>query len=44
MGFSFDVNVVDGNHIIGAKFFGIIGDSQLFSYQRSKNMLSQQIT
>ncbi len=43
MGSSFDVNVVDGDDIIGAKLFGIIGDSQCFSYQHSKNMLSQQI-
>ncbi len=35
MGSSFDVNVVDGEDIIGAKFFGIIGDSQHFSYQHS---------
>jgi hypothetical protein len=41
---SFDVNVVDGDDIVGAKFFGIIGASQLFSYQRSKSLLSQQIT
>jgi hypothetical protein len=43
MGSSFDVNVVDGDDIIGAKFFGIIGDSQRCSYQHSKNMLLQRI-
>jgi hypothetical protein len=36
MGSSFDVNVVDGDNIIGAKFFGIIGDSQRFFYPHSK--------
>jgi hypothetical protein len=41
MGSSFATNVVDGDGIVSAKFFGIIGDSQHFSYQHSKNMLSQ---
>jgi hypothetical protein len=31
MGSSFDVNVVDGNDITGAKFLRIIGNSQHFS-------------
>jgi hypothetical protein len=44
MGSSFDIYVVDGDGIVNANFFGIIGDSQRFSYQRSKSLLSQQIT
>jgi len=41
MGSSFAANVVDGDGIVGAKFFGIISDSQHFSYQHFKSMLSQ---
>jgi hypothetical protein len=41
MGSSFDVNVIDGDNIIGAKFFGTIGNSQQFSCPHSKNMLSK---
>ncbi len=44
MGSSFDVNVVDGNDITGAKFLRIIGNSQHFSCRHSKNLLLQQIT
>jgi hypothetical protein len=32
MASSFDVDVVDGGEIVGAKFFGIISNSHHFSY------------
>ncbi len=44
MGSSFEIIVVDGDDVIGEKFFGTIGNSQHFFYWHSKNMLSQQTT